>query len=61
MGQIKRPQQFVATEGVLLNAQDFVNILNSSFVIRNEEVRGSSPLTSTKSPPNLHRCVAPQT
>ena len=30
----------------MLNAQDVVNILNSQFVIRNEEVRGSSPLTS---------------
>jgi len=29
MGQIRRPQQLVTTEGVLLNAQNFVDILNS--------------------------------
>jgi hypothetical protein len=51
----------MATEGDLLNALDVANALNNKFDIRNEEVRGSSPLTSTKSPPNLHRCVAPQT
>ena len=45
--QRKRLHQLAAGEGVLLNAQDVANILNSKFVIRNEEVRGSSPLTST--------------
>jgi hypothetical protein len=50
IGQRMRPQQLVATEGVLLNTLDVANILNSQFVIRNEEVRGSSPLTSTKFP-----------
>jgi hypothetical protein len=48
--QRKRLQQLAATEGVLLNALDVANILNSKFLIRNEEVRGSSPLTSTKFP-----------
>jgi hypothetical protein len=56
--QRKRPQQLVTTEGVLLSAQDFMNILNSQFLLRNEEVRGSSPLTSTKSPRNLNSLIA---
>jgi len=43
MGQRKRPQQLAATEGVLLNAQDFTDILNSKIIIRNEEVRVRAP------------------
>ena len=56
MGQRKRPQQLAVAERVLLNAQDVVNILNSKFLIRNEEVRGSSPLTSTTSILFIARC-----
>jgi hypothetical protein len=60
-GQIKRPQQLVATEGVLLNTLDVANVLDNQFVIRNEEVRGSSPLTSTKFPHKLILKIAPRT
>ena len=40
----------MATEGDLLNALEVANILNSRFLIRNEEFGGSSHLTCTKVP-----------
>jgi hypothetical protein len=43
MDQTKRPQYLAATEGVLLNIQDVMNIVNIKIPTVNEAGVGSSP------------------